>query len=64
MKTLTVNYREGTAKYKGMFIFDCRLEGCMRNISEIEGLAADLGYTHIRWLRIPIGSGDTKCKIN
>jgi hypothetical protein len=63
MKTLTVNHREGTAEYRGRRIFDCNIDGVIRNISDIEWLANDLGFTHIRWLRLPIGSGNTKCRI-
>jgi hypothetical protein len=64
MKTLTVDCKEYTAKYKGRLIFDCRLDGRLVDWQEIESLAFGLGYTHIRWLQLHIGCSNIKFKIN
>ena len=63
MRTLTINYKTYKATYRGKLVFDCRCEGWMRNIGDLEDLAREEGFTHIQWLHLPIGNGKQKTKL-
>lgn len=54
MKTLTIDLRASTAHYRGV-----QLHKFMGNklMVHMEAWAKGLGYTHIKWLNVPLGKG-------
>ena len=60
MKTLTVQLRGAhpTCSYRGTIVY-----GNPKDIGDIDSWAHTLGYTHIKWLGIPLGRGTQTCKV-
>ena len=60
-KTVTVDHREKTAYFRGrsqaVFVG-------FHIMDNVEEWAINKGYTHIKWVNLPVGNGkSTRCKI-